>query len=49
MSLCFPPIHIKAVNKFICIMVHTSIPLLFRKTNEYTIGCVYEYECSHYK
>ncbi|PEC10909.1 hypothetical protein CON55_10175 [Bacillus toyonensis] len=23
-------------------------PLLFRKTNEYTIGCVYEYECSHY-
>ncbi|KZD43498.1 hypothetical protein BTJ44_04598 [Bacillus mycoides] len=21
-------------------------PLLFRKTNEYTIGCVYE--CSHY-
>lgn len=23
-------------------------PLLFRKINEYTIGCVYEYECSHY-
>lgn len=30
------------------ILVHTSYPLLFRKTNEYTIGCVYEHECSHY-
>ncbi|MBY5231022.1 hypothetical protein ABH61_19680, partial [Bacillus paranthracis] len=47
MSLCFPPIHIKAVNKFICIGTY-FYPLLFRKINEYTIGCVYEYECSHY-
>ncbi|PFE02966.1 hypothetical protein COE15_01025 [Bacillus cereus] len=45
MSLWFPPIHLERAIS-IYVLIHKSPFILFRKINEYTIGC--RYECSYY-